>query len=122
MLGKKEKEPATVEEPFRSETLNTTASDDAIPVEKGDIGGLLVQRLQAWKHAVGYLEAYVTSTERAHKEFAKEYEKVLKVGPMRSLRANIAKIDQTVSEPLKEGNHFGNQPFPQFLELLGAKS
>lgn len=86
MLGKKEKEPVTVEEPFRSETLNTTASDDAIPVERGDIGGLLVQRLQAWKHAVGYLEAYVASIERAHKEFAKEYEKVLKVSSMRSVQ------------------------------------
>lgn len=82
MLGKKEKEPVT-EEPLRSDTVNSTASDDAIPVEKGDIGGLLVQRLQAWKHAVGYLEAYVASTERVHKEFAKEYEKVLKVSSLR---------------------------------------
>lgn len=83
MLGKKGKEPAAapaaIEEPLRSDTINSTSSEGAIPVDKGDIGGLLVQRLQAWKHAVGYLEAYVASTERVHKEFAKEYEKVLKV-------------------------------------------
>lgn len=79
MLGKKEKEPVAPEEPARSDTISSTASGDAIPVEKGDIGGLLVQRLQAWKHAVGYLEAYVAATERVHKDLAKEYEKVLKV-------------------------------------------
>lgn len=80
-MGKKEKEPVAVGEPaVRHDTLDSTASGDAIPVEKGDIGGTLVERLQAWKHAVGYLEAYVSSTERVHKEFAKEYEKVLKVG------------------------------------------
>lgn len=83
MLSRKEKEPVTAEQPPHSEMLSSTTSDDAVPVEKGDIGGLLVQRLQAWKHAVGYLEAYVTSTERVHKEFAKEYEKVLKVSSLR---------------------------------------
>lgn len=93
MLGRKEKEPIAPEEPLRTDTISSTASGDAIPVEKGDIGGLLVERLQAWKHAVGYLEAYVTSTERVHKDLAKEYEKVLK----------------TVSEPLKQGNHFDQE-------------
>ena len=41
--------------------------------------GLLAERLQAWKHAVGYLEDYMTSVERIHGRHAKEYEKVLKV-------------------------------------------
>lgn len=110
MLGKKGKEPVLSDEPFRNDTLNSTASDDAIPVEKGDIGGLLVQRLQAWKHAVGYLEAYFASTERVHKGFAKEYEKVLKVSFPKSVHRGrvCTKIHQTVSEPLKEGDHFGN--------------
>lgn len=40
---------------------------------------LLAERLQAWKHAVGYLEAYVGATEKIQKAHAKEYEKVLKV-------------------------------------------
>lgn len=40
---------------------------------------LLTERLQAWKHAVGYLEDYISATEKVHKAHAKEYEKVLKV-------------------------------------------
>jgi hypothetical protein len=39
----------------------------------------LAERLQAWKHAVGYLEDYVSATEKVEKAHAKEYEKVLKV-------------------------------------------
>jgi len=38
----------------------------------------LAERLQAWKHAVGYLEDYVSATEKVEKAHAKEYEKVLK--------------------------------------------
>ncbi|CAZ83309.1 unnamed protein product [Tuber melanosporum] len=71
-------------------TIDSMASEEAIPTERGDVAGLLVERLRAWKHAVGYIEAYVSHTEAAHKVMAKEYEKVLK----------------TVSEPLKEGHHF----------------
>jgi len=41
----------------------------------------LAERLQAWKHAVGYMEEYMGAVERIHKEQAKEYEKVLKVRP-----------------------------------------
>ena len=41
--------------------------------------GLLVERLQAWKHAVGYLEEYMNAVEKVHKVQAKEYEKALKV-------------------------------------------
>lgn len=52
--------------------------------------GLLAERLQAWKHAVGYLEEYISATERAHKVQSKEYEKILK----------------TISQPLREGAHF----------------
>ena len=40
---------------------------------------LLAERLQAWKHAVGYLEDYISATEKVEKAHAKEYEKVLKV-------------------------------------------
>lgn len=40
---------------------------------------ILSERLQAWKHAVGYLEDYIGATEKVHKAHAKEYEKVLKV-------------------------------------------
>lgn len=33
----------------------------------------------AWKHACGYLESYISATEKVHKAHAKEYEKILKV-------------------------------------------
>ena len=41
--------------------------------------GLLQERLQAWKHACGYVENYIQATEKFEKAHAKEYEKVLKV-------------------------------------------
>jgi hypothetical protein len=40
---------------------------------------LFAERLQAWKHAVAYLEDYVTATEKTHHAHGKEYERVLKV-------------------------------------------
>ncbi len=40
---------------------------------------ILLERLQAYKHAVGYLEDYISATEKVEKAHAKEYEKVLKV-------------------------------------------
>lgn len=75
----------------RSGTVSTVASTDAIPPETGEVGTLLVERLRAWKHAVGYMQAYVEQTETLHKSLSKDYHKVLK----------------TVDEPLKEGHHFG---------------
>ncbi|ORY61241.1 uncharacterized protein BCR38DRAFT_347299 [Pseudomassariella vexata] len=72
-------------------TMSSTFSDDAVPdLDPGTTAGLLAERLQAWKHAVAYLEDYVGSVEKIHKSHAKEYEKVLK----------------TISQPLKEGRHF----------------
>jgi len=65
-------------------------SENAIPPETGDVGGLLVERLRAWKHAVAYLESYTTTTESVHKSLSKEYQKVLK----------------SVDEPLRDGHHF----------------
>lgn len=65
--------------------------DDAVPdIDTTETSGLLQERLQAYKHACGYLENYITATEKVQKAHAKEYEKVLK----------------TVSDPLKEGHHF----------------
>ncbi|WEW58187.1 hypothetical protein PRK78_003655 [Emydomyces testavorans] len=51
---------------------------------------ILVERLRAWKHMCGYLENYVSTTQKVQKAQAKEFEKILK----------------TVSQPLKEGHHF----------------
>ncbi|KAL8715881.1 MAG: hypothetical protein Q9220_000548 [cf. Caloplaca sp. 1 TL-2023] len=65
--------------------------DDAVPdIDPTDTSGLLQERLQAYKHACGYLENYIIATEKVQKTHAKEYEKILK----------------TVSDPLKEGHHF----------------
>ena len=41
--------------------------------------GLLLERLQAYKHACGYLENYLTATEKLQRTHSKEYEKILKV-------------------------------------------
>ncbi|KAI1205475.1 uncharacterized protein F4807DRAFT_279453 [Annulohypoxylon truncatum] len=70
----------------------TNISDlEAVPdIDPTTTAGLLAERLQAWKHAVGYLEDYVGAVEKVHKAHSKEYEKVLK----------------TISHPLKEGAHF----------------
>ncbi|KAH9827800.1 PH domain-containing protein [Teratosphaeria destructans] len=76
--------------PTRSIT-NSTEGEDAIPDEDtSETTKLFQERLQAWKHACGYLEDYVKATEKTQEAHGKEYEKVLK----------------TVSHPLKEGHHF----------------
>lgn len=114
-----------------SSTVDTMASEEAVPVEKGDIGGLLVERLRAWKHAVGYIQVYITSTGALHKSMAREYEKVTKVrraftsphifsGGRREVFSQLLILEcfiQAISEPLKEGHHFGNglgSNFPSF--------
>ena len=64
------------------------SDDDAIPDENtSETTRLFSERLRAWKHACGYLEEYITATEKAQRAYAKEYEKVLKVGA-RWLRYN----------------------------------
>ncbi|KAI1817335.1 PH domain-containing protein [Poronia punctata] len=69
----------------------STFGEGAVPeLDPTTTAGLLTERLQAWKHAVVYLEEYVSATEKVHKAHSKEYEKVLK----------------TISNPLREGHHF----------------
>ena len=75
--------------PTRSAT-----GDDAVPEgDPSETTRLLLERLQAYKHACGYLEDYIQEAEKVQKSQAKDYEKMLK----------------TVSNPLKEGNHFDQQ-------------
>ncbi|KAK5113379.1 hypothetical protein LTR62_003479 [Meristemomyces frigidus] len=72
-------------------TRSTSNDEDAIPDEdSSEVTRLFHERLQAYKHACGYLEDYVQQTEKMQHAHGKEYEKVLK----------------TVSHPLKEGHHF----------------
>ena len=77
--------------PTRVKTAN--ASDDDL-VSAGDpssTAGLLLERLQAWKHMCGYLENYIGAVAKEQNITAKEHEKhVLK----------------TLSNPLREGHHF----------------
>lgn len=80
-----------IDMPMRQASTSSAMSDDAVPTsDPSDTSSLLAERLQAWKHAVGYLEDYVSATEKAEKAHAKEYEKVLK----------------TIQNPLREGHHF----------------
>lgn len=82
--------PHSSELPTRTSTLGSN-DDDAIPDEdSSEVTKLFHERLQAYKHACGYLEDYISSTEKMQHAHGKEYEKVLK----------------TVSHPLKEGHHF----------------
>ncbi|KAI5817830.1 hypothetical protein BZA77DRAFT_337699 [Pyronema omphalodes] len=94
----------------RSETFASTAtsSSEKIAPETGDVGGLIVERLRAYKHAVDYLEKYISQTESLHKILGKEYTKVLK----------------TVDEPLREGHHFSQAPggIASFFETLRANT
>src|ERR1700761_3416910 len=84
--------PASATLPTRTSTISN--DDDAIPDEdSSETTKLFHERLQAWKHACGYLEDYVKATEKMHEHNSKEYEKVLK----------------TVNNPLKEGHHFHQQ-------------
>ncbi|KAK8157745.1 PH domain-containing protein [Phyllosticta citrichinensis] len=77
--------------PRRATTTTTMGDESAIPDEDtSEVTKLFQERLQAWKHACGYIEEYITATEKLQTSQGKEYEKVLK----------------TVSSPLKEGHHF----------------
>ncbi|KAH8597875.1 hypothetical protein B0O99DRAFT_650735 [Bisporella sp. PMI_857] len=70
---------------------SSVLSDDAVPGgDPNTTSALLGERLQAWKHAVGYLEEYITATEKSQRAHSKEYEKILK----------------TIANPLREGHHF----------------
>ena len=61
-------------------TQGTMEADDAVPdIDPSNTSGLLEERLQAYKHACGYLENYISATEKVQKTHAKEYEKILKV-------------------------------------------
>ena len=75
-------------------TGGSALDDEAVPnTDPSDTSSLLLERLQAYKHACGYLENYIAETEKVQRAQAKEYDKVLK----------------TVSNPLREGHHFDQQ-------------
>jgi hypothetical protein len=73
--------PQTTELPSRAATnVSSLSNEDAVPeVDPSTSAGLLAERLQAWKHACGYLEEYMAAVEKIHGKHAKEYERALKV-------------------------------------------
>ena len=80
--------PEKVTLPTRSTTLSSSggsgggylSDDEAVPdAAPSDTTGVLLERLQAWKHACGYLENYIGATVKMQKEHAKEFHRVLKV-------------------------------------------
>ncbi|EXJ93020.1 hypothetical protein A1O3_01576 [Capronia epimyces CBS 606.96] len=76
--------------PSRVKTTNDS-DDEATPDgDPSSTSGLLIERLQAWKHMCGYLENYVSAVAKDQAARAKDQEKVLK----------------TLSTPLREGHHF----------------
>ena len=80
--------------PEKGLPTRSATDEEAVPGEDpSDTTRLLLERLQAYKHACGYLEDYIQEAEKVHKQQAKDYEKMLK----------------TVSHPLKEGHHFDQQ-------------
>lgn len=73
--------------------VKTTADSDDDVVTDGDhtgTTGLLIERLQAWKHMCGYLENYLSAVAKDQAACAKDQEKILK----------------TISNPLREAHHF----------------
>jgi len=55
---------------------------------------LFAERLQAWKHAVAYLEDYVTATEKTNHAHGKEYERVLKVGRLNAIATQLLTLNR----------------------------
>jgi hypothetical protein len=85
MQGRPQSHPPPYELSMATSNLptrtNTGASHDEEAVPEGDpssTGGLLLERLQAWKHMVVYLEDYIGAVGKGQNSEAKEHEKVLK--------------------------------------------
>lgn len=78
----------------RSQTMMTMDDDAPLGEDTSEVTKLFHERLQAWKHACGYLEEYIKSTEKMQTAHGKEYEKVLK----------------TINSPLREPEHFDHSP------------
>ncbi|KAI9844162.1 MAG: hypothetical protein M1837_005762 [Sclerophora amabilis] len=73
-----------------SRTATNTSEDTVHSEDPSGAASLLLERLQAWKHACAYLESYIGATEKIQRAHSKEYERVVK----------------SISDPLKEGHHF----------------
>ena len=73
---------------------------------------VLLERLEAWKHACGYLENHIMMTAKIQTAQAKEYERVLKVRTepfMWLISIDADMVLKTVANPLREGHHFDQE-------------
>lgn len=89
-------------------TGSTLNGDDAVPdIDTTETSGLLQERLQAYKHACGYLENYITVTGKMQHAHAKEYEKVLKVWHSNLVQAALTdRLPADCVRPLERGSPF----------------
>lgn len=63
-----------------SRTHTSASEEEAVPEgDPSSTSGILIERLQAWKHMVSYLEDYVKTVGKGQHSEAKEHEKILKV-------------------------------------------
>lgn len=81
---------ATSNLPTRVNTTRTDSGEEIFDGDPSSAAGLLIERLQAWKHMCGYLENYISHVAKDEQSKAKDQEKILK----------------TLSDPLKEAHHF----------------
>src|ERR1700743_3589676 len=77
--------------PTRVKTAGDSDDDFVNAGDPSSTSGLLIERLQAWKHMCGYLENYVAAVAKEQLGWAKDNEKT---------------VMKTLSNPLREAHHF----------------
>ncbi|KIW63060.1 hypothetical protein PV04_09938 [Phialophora macrospora] len=77
--------------PSRVKTANDSDDDVVTEGDPSSTAGLLIERLQAWKHMCGYLENYISAVAKEQAGWAKDHEKT---------------VMKTLSNPLREAHHF----------------
>ncbi|OCT46275.1 Cytoskeletal signaling protein slm1 [Cladophialophora carrionii] len=82
---------ATPALPTRVKTANDSDDDVVNEGDPSSTAGLLIERLQAWKHMCGYLENYISAVAKEQAGWAREHEKT---------------VLKTLANPLREAHHF----------------
>ena len=77
--------------PTRVKTANDSDDDAVAGGDPSSTAGLLLERLQAWKHMCGYLENYISAVAKEQAGWAKDHEKM---------------VMKPLSHPLREAHHF----------------
>ncbi len=77
--------------PTRVRTANDSDDDAMTPGDPSSTAGLLIERLQAWKHMCGSLENYISAVAKEHAGWAKDHEKT---------------VMKTLNSPLRDAHQF----------------